>query len=413
MSRNSRVGLALAGGVVEGGFYEVGVLCALDEAIDGLDLNDVGVYVGVSAGSAIASLLANGITARELSVAILEQSPDESLNLRPDAMLTLAWSEYADRLLRVPQIAYRTARRLVRTPFSRLGWGLLSELGPALPTALFDGRGIERYLAHALTQHGRTNDFREIAAELRIIAVRLDTSELVAFGGPETAHVPISKAVQASTALPGMFCPVEIDGTMYIDGVARRTMNASVGIQQGAELMLCVNPIVPVRLSADASDRRRRTLIDHGLPGVLSQTFRTVIHSRMSTSLASYAQLYPEADLLLIEPEMEDHALFFSNIFSFSNRRGVCEYAYAHARRYLLREAERLTPMLAKHGLTLRRDILEDQSRTLYPSDFRMQATMEMPVPRAEPVREAPKASSVVDEARRVLERLDRVLGGD
>jgi hypothetical protein len=29
-------GLALAGGVVEGGFYEVGVLCALEEAVGGL-----------------------------------------------------------------------------------------------------------------------------------------------------------------------------------------------------------------------------------------------------------------------------------------------------------------------------------------------------------------------------------------
>jgi hypothetical protein len=40
-----RVGLALAGGVVEGGFYEVGVLCALEESVAGLDLDALDSYV--------------------------------------------------------------------------------------------------------------------------------------------------------------------------------------------------------------------------------------------------------------------------------------------------------------------------------------------------------------------------------
>lgn len=385
MSR-SGVGLALAGGVVEGGFYEVGVLCALEEAIEGLDLNALGVYVGVSAGALVAASLANGVAARELSRAILGRSDDDTLNLHPEAIFTPAWREYASRLARLPGIALRTTRRLVSGSLGGIGWGMLAELGPAVPTALFDGRGIERYLARALSHAGRTNDFRRLAAHLRVIAVRLDTSELVAFGGPETAHVPISRAVHASIALPGMFCPVEIDGEMYIDGVARRTMNASLGLQHGAGLMICVNPIVPVRLDGAGP---RRSLVDYGLPGVLSQTFRTVIHSRMSSSLKNYAQLYPDADLLLIEPEMEDHSLFFSNIFSFANRRGVGEHAYAHTRRYLRREADRLAPMLARHGLALRRDVLADEARTLYPSTM---------------------ASDVAREATNTLTRLEQAI---
>ena len=35
-----RVGLACAGGVVEGAFYEVGALCALEESVRGLDRAD-------------------------------------------------------------------------------------------------------------------------------------------------------------------------------------------------------------------------------------------------------------------------------------------------------------------------------------------------------------------------------------
>ena len=45
-----KIGLALAGGGPLGAMYEIGVLMALDEALEGLDLNGIDVYVGVSAG---------------------------------------------------------------------------------------------------------------------------------------------------------------------------------------------------------------------------------------------------------------------------------------------------------------------------------------------------------------------------
>lgn len=367
MPRHDAIGLALAGGVVEGGFYEVGVLCALGEAIEGLDLTALGVYVGVSAGAGIAALLANGVSPLALSRAVLEQADDPTLDLHPDGVFTPAWREYADRLVRLPGIAARTARRLATGGARRSAWGLLTEMSPAIPTALFDGRGIERYFATALGACGRTNDFRAMPTRLRIAAVKLDTAELVAFGAPGLDHVPIARAVAASMALPGVFCPVEIDGELYIDGVARRTMNASLGLKHGARLMLCVNPIVPVRIAGDATERR--SLTTYGLPGVLSQTLRTAIHSRMHAAFDGYAHSHPDADLVLIEPEMEDESLFFTNVFSFRNRRAVTEHAYASTRRYLLHDFDRLAPLLARHGLTLRRDRLE-ADRTLYPADL-------------------------------------------
>ena len=45
-----RVGLALAGGGPLGGIYEVGALLALAESLDGVDLTELDVYVGVSSG---------------------------------------------------------------------------------------------------------------------------------------------------------------------------------------------------------------------------------------------------------------------------------------------------------------------------------------------------------------------------
>jgi predicted acylesterase/phospholipase RssA len=49
-----KIALALAGGGPLGAIYEIGALCALDESLIGLDLNQLEHYVGVSAGGFIA-----------------------------------------------------------------------------------------------------------------------------------------------------------------------------------------------------------------------------------------------------------------------------------------------------------------------------------------------------------------------
>src|SRR5690554_238360 len=66
MKPASRIGLALGGGGPLGGIYEIGALRALDEALDGLDFNNLDVYVGVNSGSFVAANLANQMTTAQL-----------------------------------------------------------------------------------------------------------------------------------------------------------------------------------------------------------------------------------------------------------------------------------------------------------------------------------------------------------
>lgn len=402
----SGIGLALAGGVVEGGFYEVGVLCALEEAIDGLALDALDVYVGVSSGALLASLLANGVGARTLSRAVVsEAGPD--LDLRPELLFDPAWDDYARAALRAPRVLAAALGRALRRPADESPYGLLMEAGAAVPAGLFAGRAVERYLARALAAPGRTNDFRRLAARLRVVAVDLDSSALVDFGTPETAHVPISRAVRASIALPGLYQPVEIDGRHYIDGVARRTMHASVALRAGASLLFCVNPIVPVDVRGPGGVSTRGPLVAHGLPAVLSQTFRTLVHSRMTTGFENYRHTHPGADVVLIEPAMTDHRLFFSNIFSFTNRRGVTEHAYQSTRRWMRDHAASLGVTLARHGLTLRTDVLADASRTLYPE----RRTGPRPAAAVRPVATAGAGiGAVLARLDAALDRLDRAV---
>lgn len=401
MSTGTRIGLACAGGVVEGAFYEIGVLGALQQAIEGLDLNHLDVYVGVSAGAIVTSCLANGITPDMMRRVVLGQER-EDLNLRPEVLFRPAVREYAKRALQLPFATYRALENYLVRPRDISLFGALMRLGRALPVGLFDNTPLERYLEYVFSTHGRSNSFGDLPSKLRLLAVNLDTSLLVAFGEPETAHVPIARAVRASAALPILYCPVEIDGEYYIDGIARRTLNASEALSEGADLLFCINPIVPVDLGPAAragTHREHASLVDLGLPAVLSQTFRTMIHSRMRTGFRNYEYAYPDADILLIEPVLSDQTMFFSNIFSFSNRYRVCEYGYQTARQWLVTNAGRIEPMLRRHGLALRWSVLaEEDSRFVPPDEL------------ARVLPEVRRAAETVDDAWASVDRLERVI---
>ena len=122
----------------------------------------------------------------------------------------------------------------------------------AIPTGIFDQRAIDAFLARLFAAPGRTNDFRALAHKLFLVATNLDTGASVTFGTPGFDHVPIDRAIAASAALPGLFPPVEIDGEHYVDGALNKTLHASVALDEGVDLLLCVNPLVPFDASAAA-----------------------------------------------------------------------------------------------------------------------------------------------------------------
>jgi predicted acylesterase/phospholipase RssA len=323
--RRPRLGLALAGGGPFGAIYEIGALAALEEAIDGLELDALDCYVGVSAGAFLAAALANGIPVAEVHRLFIAGGKGEGA-IAPRLFKRPAWREYA------------------RAAFER-----------RVPTGLFDNEAIHHYLQEAFGRRGRSNDFRRLARALYIVATDLDTGQSVSFGRPGQDHVPISRAVQASAALPGLFPPVVIDGRAYVDGALRKTLHASEALDDGVDLLLCVNPIVPFDARRSA---RPIELARGGLPVVLSQAFRAIIHSRMALGLSKYRSLYRGSDVLLFEPPAGDSEVFFTSVFSYRGRRAVCEHAYENTRADLARRASELAPILRKHGLRLRTEVL-------------------------------------------------------
>jgi len=364
--RQTSIGLALAGGGPAGAVYEIGALRALDEAIDGLDVNALDVYVGVSAGAFLAANLANQLSSAQMVRAIVKHEPGEHPFV-PETFFTPALKEWVRRGLSVPRLALEAVWDFARNPRDLTLLESLTRLGHALPVGIFDNEPIRHYLRNIYTMKGRSDDFRELGQRLYIVAAELESGRSVVFGKPGRDHVPISRAVQASSALPGLYPPVDIDGHLYVDGVLNRTVHASVALDAGVKLLFCLNPIVPVDVStAKAGLYAEGELLRRGLPSVLSQTFRTLIHSRLDVGMKRYDRLYEDSDVILLEPDRDDYEMFFSNIFSFSERSAVCAHAYESTRSDLLKRYDELAPVIARHGLKLRRDILKDSSRDLW-----------------------------------------------
>jgi hypothetical protein len=65
--------------------------------------------------------------------------------------------------------------------------------------------------------------------------------------------------------------------------------------------------------------------------------------------------------------------MFFTNVFSYANRRRVCEHAYQTTRKDLLANFDELEPVLARHGIRLLRDVLEDATRHYWLADRHLQ----------------------------------------
>ena len=368
---SARIGLALAGGGPLGATWEIGALCALEEALPDLDFTALDGYVGVSAGGLVASALANGMRPRDLCRAFIDPSQgDGGEVISPTLFVRPALVEAVSRLVMLPALIGQAGLQLLVGRSTLLS--IVERLGHALPTGLFSNRALEQRLHRLFSAPGRTDDFRHLRHRLVLVATDLDSGEAAPFGMPGWDHVPISRAVAASAALPGLFPPVTIDGHSYVDGALKKTLHASVLLDQGLDLLLCLNPLVPFDAThatrhrvLGSGEARIHRIVEGGLPLVLSQTFRSLIRSRLELGLKGYETSHPDTDIVLFEPDQRDPEMFLANIFSYSQRRKLAEHAFQKTREDLRSRRSTLSQTLARHGLRLDDAALDDPHRRL------------------------------------------------
>jgi NTE family protein len=174
-----RVGLALGGGVVRG-FAHVGVLMALEEAGIRAD-----VVTGTSVGSIVGAFVAAGYDAHATA--------EIAKHLSWRGMARLAWP-------------------------GRGGWVSFYKL--------------EQFVRGQL--HDAT--FADLRLPFAAVATDLVT------GGPVVlTEGSVARAVHASSAVPGIVCPVEIDGKLLSDGGVSDNLPVRTTRALGAEYVIACN----------------------------------------------------------------------------------------------------------------------------------------------------------------------------
>jgi predicted acylesterase/phospholipase RssA len=355
--RPSKTALVLGGGGMTGGVYEIGALRALDLLAVNSTVNNFDVYVGTSAGSFVAAMLANGVTPDEMMQVINERVPSDLEDLDLSKVLKPNYLGFLEKAAVLPWRTVELLRSLARMgDFSAIDIGV--GLAEALPTGLYSGHGVSDYVEATLTAAGRSNDFRLLEPELYLTATDLDTCERIVFGEDGWADVPISKAVQCSTALPVVYKPVELKGRHLLDGGIRSTTNVDIAVERGAKFIVVVNPLVPFVNEFDRSlttvfGTRARRVADMGLPAIASQTFRLIAHARLHEAVARWEEKYPGVDIILIEPQPNDELMFGTPIMDYSRRLEIGKHGFESVTATLAQDYDRYSEIAERHGLEI------------------------------------------------------------
>jgi predicted acylesterase/phospholipase RssA len=194
--------------------------------------------------------------------------------------------------------------------------------------------------------------------ELYLTATDLDTCERVILGGDDWDDVPISRAVQASTALPMIYKPVELKGRELVDGGIRSTTNVDVAVERGAKFIVVVNPLVPYvndfqTVIPTLSGSRIRRVSDMGFPQIGYQTFKLLAHQRLHEAVSHWREKYPGVDIVLIEPDPNDELMFSTNIMNYTKRIEIARHGFESVTIKLAKDYENFRAICARHGIEI------------------------------------------------------------
>ena len=167
------------------------------------------------------------------------------------------------------------------------------------PGYLFSGAfsldPLEAYLRRALP----INDFRKLPNPVFITAANVDTAERVVFGPGYEDDVPVSQAVTASCAVPGIFRPYRVGGRYCLDGEVVRTLSADIAVAAGADVIIVSNVYRPESNGHDA-----KSIAQRGAAGVLRQSLNILLTEKERRGVDLLARKHPQVRFLDIAPDI-------------------------------------------------------------------------------------------------------------
>jgi NTE family protein len=149
-----------------------------------------------------------------------------------------AWLAHRPELEWVKQLE-EVWRQVTRRTLDMVWWRAARNMMRRKPS-LYEGGGLSRFIA----RHLQVSNFEDLAVPLHTVAIDLTMGTKAVF-----SHGPLGPAVLASSAIPGVFPPVVIEGRQHVDGGmvdperglslrlrgARRPAQAPPGSRTGAD----------------------------------------------------------------------------------------------------------------------------------------------------------------------------------
>lgn len=226
-----KIALVLGGGGAKGA-AEVGVLKVIERA--GIPIDYV---VGTSIGSIVGGLYAAGYTAAELDTMFCQQ---EWLSLLTDWQIDLSSEPYRVK----DGVTYI------------FGFPIMDQNSEGF--GLMRGNQIEHVLDSMLTQRG-CSDFEHLPKPFRCVAADFRHAREVVLSKGN-----VSRAMRASMAIPGLFKPVNWQGTLLVDGGMTNNLPVDVARSMGADIVIAVD--------LEQKEQKPRPVGDTGLLGILAST---------------------------------------------------------------------------------------------------------------------------------------------
>ncbi|MGH7680973.1 MAG: patatin-like phospholipase family protein [Candidatus Eiseniibacteriota bacterium] len=351
-----RICLSLSGGGLSGAFFEIGCLAALDDFL-GFDFSSTGfdIYIGVSAGATVASMLAKGIPARRIYWGLLTNA-DPTLQFRRNDMYDVnRWAILGSAVgvvLSMPGYFVRCVRIGQRpSPFDFMHY-----VEERLPAGVFSLDHFQKLITKVLEANGKTDSFDGLERELYVPATDLDLGTRRVFSNVEGTKVPISQAVAASSAIPLLFRPVKVEGRDYIDGSTGKVAHLDIALRAGASTILIINPLVNISndrqtVCLPRGDGKCATIREKGMSFIQDQASRIETRVRLDGEIRRCQAEYPDVKLYRIEPSSSEAMMFLHHTMSYSEREQLLRYGYTSMTSILRRRRAVIEELMQFHGL--------------------------------------------------------------
>lgn len=304
-----RVGLVLGGGGILGGAWLVGALHAFVEAT-GWDPSSARHIVGTSAGSVVASLVAEGLPTwfmvHHQSGGDVEGMTDRFGQPIPHAdegsSRLRTWTGQLPRpVLGSPGLLLRTAVRPWRYP-------------PATALTAWVGRGFLSTDEVGTIVRSVVREGWSTHPNLWIVALDYASGRREVFGREGAPDAHLWEAVEASCAIPGLYKPARIGGRLYVDGGVWSPSNLDLLADADLDVVVAMNPM---------------SSLQPGLPTTILERLERRIRAASGRRLGREARRLRDRGvrLLLVQPEEEDLDTMGLNLMDPSRRSDVLETA--------------------------------------------------------------------------------------